>query len=120
MPQGGRRSWRSGDAQWAAGLSLRYWLSCRLTIKDRRPIRQQLADLPYQPIAALDLDGLDFLELLKQGAGRLGVVSEPFEAHDELSLSGNMLFAENYTLLGLDKPCFEFRPIHLKGLAQIT
>jgi hypothetical protein len=101
-------------------LTLRHWLPSRPTIKDRRPIRQQLADLPYQSIAALDLDGLDFLELLKQGAGRVGVVSQPFEAQDELSLSGNMLFAENYTLLCLNKSCFEFRPIHLGDLAQIT
>ena len=82
--------------------------------------RQQLVDLPYQLIAALNLDNLNFLELLKQRAGRVGVVSQPFEPEDELSLSGNMLFAERYTLLGLNKPRFQFCPTHKQNLARIV
>ena len=73
-----------------------------------------------ESVSAFDLHSLDCFELLKQRAGCIRVVFKALKAKDEFSLPSNVLFAEGHMLLGLDKPRFEFLPIHVEILAGPT
>jgi hypothetical protein len=84
------------------------------------PSGLKFIQLFQQSVAALDLNNLNFLELLQQRPSCNRVVFQALKAKDEFSLPSNVLFAEGRTLLGLDKSRFKFLPIHVDVLAGPT
>jgi hypothetical protein len=81
------------------------------------PSGLKFIQLFQQSVSALDLHSLDYFELLKQRAGSAGVIPQPLKSKDEFSLPDDVLFAESYTLVSLDKSRFEFLPVHARTLS---